>query len=71
VPAAPNHLGDLRGNEREERGQGKAEPEEHHHISNIVNNRLAILSTLRNSRKDRENKNKEAFSCSHIIKIHK
>jgi hypothetical protein len=30
-----NKLGDLRENEREERGQGKTEPEEHHRISNM------------------------------------
>jgi hypothetical protein len=28
-------LGDLGENEREERGQGKTEPEEHHRISNM------------------------------------
>jgi hypothetical protein len=65
-----NKLGDLR-ELRDKRGQGKAEPEEHHHMFNRVNNILDILSTLTNSRKDRENKIKQAFSCSNIFNINK
>jgi hypothetical protein len=46
---------------REKRGQGKAEPEEHHHMFTIAKNILDILSTLTNSRKDRKIKSNKHF----------